>query len=193
VYHCAERVRRYKSLWLRLGLLTQEFGTALGYSYACSLLVFFVQQVLAVYGLLSEMGRGFDVVNSTFAVSAVMFTYAIFVICDAGQLATEQVCPQLNFLTKTIASKVRTTGWKQVHNVRFQVLTAESMKITAFWDIASCSLVHVDRRFRGAYFLHYQGVFIAQMMEAVSTYETSINFYETTRHIFRECCHIRAK
>jgi hypothetical protein len=29
--------------------------------------------------------------------------------------------------------------------------------MTAFWDIAPCSLVEVDRRFRGAYCLHYQG------------------------------------
>jgi hypothetical protein len=28
---------------------------------------------------------------------------------------------------------------------------AESMKITAFWDIAPCNLVEVDPRFRGAY------------------------------------------
>jgi hypothetical protein len=31
------------------------------------------------------------------------------------------------------------------------------MKIRAFWDIAQCSLVVVDRRFRGAYCLHEQG------------------------------------
>jgi hypothetical protein len=31
----------------------------------------------------------------------------------------------------------------------FQVLTAASMKLTAFWDVASCSLVEVNRRFRG--------------------------------------------
>jgi hypothetical protein len=30
--------------------------------------------------------------------------------------------------------------------VRFQVLTAASMKVTLFWDIAQCSLVEVDRR-----------------------------------------------
>jgi hypothetical protein len=34
--------------------------------------------------------------------------------------------------------------------VRFQVLTAASMKIGAFWNIAQCSLVGVDRRFIGA-------------------------------------------
>jgi hypothetical protein len=28
--------------------------------------------------------------------------------------------------------------------------------MTAFWSIAPCSLVEVDRRFRGAYCLHYQ-------------------------------------
>jgi hypothetical protein len=41
--------------------------------------------------------------------------------------------------------------------VRFQVLTAASMKIGALWDIAPCSLVGVDRRFRGAYCLNHQG------------------------------------
>jgi hypothetical protein len=42
-------------------------------------------------------------------------------------------------------------------HVRFQVLTPASMKMMTFWDIASCSLVEVDRRFRGAHYLHHQG------------------------------------
>jgi hypothetical protein len=32
-----------------------------------------------------------------------------------------------------------------------------SHEMTAFWDIASCSLTEVDRRFRGAYCQHHQG------------------------------------
>jgi hypothetical protein len=40
-----------------------------------------------------------------------------------------------------------------ISNARFQVLTAEIMKIRAFWDTAPYSLVVVDRRFRGAYCL----------------------------------------
>jgi hypothetical protein len=40
--------------------------------------------------------------------------------------------------------------------VRFQVLTAASMKIRTFWDIAPCGLVVVDRRFRSVYCLHHQ-------------------------------------
>jgi hypothetical protein len=42
---------------------------------------------------------------------------------------------------------------KTSKHVRFQVLTAVSTKMRAFWNIAPCSLVEVDRRFRGAYCL----------------------------------------
>jgi hypothetical protein len=41
--------------------------------------------------------------------------------------------------------------------VRFQVLTAASMKMRPFWDTAPYSLVGADRRFRGAYCLRHQG------------------------------------
>jgi hypothetical protein len=53
----------------------------------------------------------------------------------------------------------------------FQVLTAASMKKTAFWNIAPCSLVEADRRFRGA----------IALMEAVRTSETCVYFNNTTR------------
>jgi hypothetical protein len=49
-----------------------------------------------------------------------------------------------------------------------------SEKTRAFWDVAPCSLVRVDRRFRGAY------EFIT-LMEAVRTSETSVFFNEITR------------
>jgi hypothetical protein len=48
------------------------------------------------------------------------------------------------------------------------------MKMTAFWDIAPCSLVEVDRRFSGAYCLVYQS---AETLD------------ETTRRYIPECCH----
>jgi hypothetical protein len=40
--------------------------------------------------------------------------------------------------------------------VTFQGLTAAIMKITVFWDVVPCSLVEIDRRFRGTYCLHHQ-------------------------------------
>jgi hypothetical protein len=42
------------------------------------------------------------------------------------------------------------------------------MKMAVFWVVAPCSLVEVYRRF------------IALMMEAASTSETSVNFHQTT-------------
>jgi hypothetical protein len=61
----------------------------------------------------------------------------------------------------------------------FQVLTATSMKMTVFWDVAQCSLVQIDRRFRGG------------IIEAVSTSETSVNFYQTTRRNIAEDSHLQ--
>jgi hypothetical protein len=42
-------------------------------------------------------------------------------------------------------------------DVRFQVLAAANIQMTVFWDIASCGVIEVDRRFRGVYCLHHQG------------------------------------
>jgi hypothetical protein len=72
-----------------------------------------------------------------------------------------------------------------IHNVcDFRFSRAASMKFRVFWDVAPCSQVDVDRRFRGAYCLHHQGV--ALIMEAVCTSETSININLTTRHYIPE-------
>jgi hypothetical protein len=69
--------------------------------------------------------------------------------------------------------------------LRFQVPTAASKKTTVFWDTPPCSLVEVDRRFGGAYWLHRQD---DVMMETVTAFETSGNFYETTLQSIPEDC-----
>jgi hypothetical protein len=56
-------------------------------------------------------------------------------------------------------------------DVRFQVLTASSMKFRVLWDILPCSQIDVDRRFR----------LIALIMEAARTSETSVDIDLTTR------------
>jgi hypothetical protein len=35
--------------------------------------------------------------------------------------------------------------------LRFQVVTALSLKMAVFWDVAPCSLVEIDQRFRDAF------------------------------------------
>jgi hypothetical protein len=41
--------------------------------------------------------------------------------------------------------------------VPFQFITATITKIVVFWDVAPCSLVQIDGRFRGIYYLRDQG------------------------------------
>jgi hypothetical protein len=61
--------------------------------------------------------------------------------------------------------------------MRFEVVTAVRIKMAVFWVVEPCSLVEVYRRFRD---VPTSGL-IALMMEAASTCETSVNFYQTTR------------
>jgi hypothetical protein len=58
--------------------------------------------------------------------------------------------------TVTIGTKVNIAVVSDKH-MRYKVLTAASMKMIAFWDMAPCSLVEVDGRFRGAYCLRHRG------------------------------------
>jgi hypothetical protein len=75
--------------------------------------------------------------------------------------------------------------WKtNVHYlVRFHDFSSASMKFRVFWDVAPCSKVDVDRRFRGAHCLHHQGVL---MMEVALISETSANINLTTRRYIPE-------
>jgi hypothetical protein len=61
------------------------------------------------------------------------------------------------------------------------------MKVAVFWTVAPYSLGEVYRRFRGTCCL------IVLMMEAVSTSETSLNFYQTTRRYNPEDSQVQNK
>jgi hypothetical protein len=47
-------------------------------------------------------------------------------------------------------------NYKDDEYMKFPVLTAASMKITVFGDVASCSLVEIGRRFARTHRLHHQ-------------------------------------
>jgi hypothetical protein len=91
----------------------------------------------------------------------------------------------------------------RMKNVRFQVFTAASMKVTVFWDVVPWSGGDIYRRFRGAKFLPCptdfhnsnqflsRGLLIALMMEAACTSETSVNFYQNTRRNIPEDSHLQ--
>jgi hypothetical protein len=54
--------------------------------------------------------------------------------------------------------------------MRFQLLMAASMKMTAFWDIVPCTIVSEV----------HTAFIITMMMEALCTSEMSVYFYEIT-------------
>jgi hypothetical protein len=62
--------------------------------------------------------------------------------------------------------------------MRFQVLMAARMKMTAFCDIAPCSLVEVDC--------------VLEVLTAsiINTSETLVNFYETAQCNIPKGCHL---
>jgi hypothetical protein len=64
--------------------------------------------------------------------------------------------------------------------------------MTVFWDVSLCSLVEVYQRFRGAYCLHHQGalIIISLILEAASTCEILVNFYQTTQQNIPEDSHL---
>jgi hypothetical protein len=69
--------------------------------------------------------------------------------------------------------------------VIFQVLAAASMKMMAFWDIAACNFVQVDRS--------TTSIIRTLMMETVRTSEMSVCLYGTTRPYIQEGCHLHCR
>jgi hypothetical protein len=47
-------------------------------------------------------------------------------------------------------------GMKRVLRHLYKIKIENAVEETAFWDIEPCGIVEVQRRFRGAYCLHYQ-------------------------------------
>jgi hypothetical protein len=60
------------------------------------------------------------------------------------------------------------------------------MKMTAFWNIAPCTLVEVDRRFQSCVTVSI----IVLMIRAVRASETWVYFNEATRSYIPEDCHL---
>jgi hypothetical protein len=60
--------------------------------------------------------------------------------------------------------------------------------MAVFCNVTPCRLVDINRRYRGAFFIHHQGDFnhIVLMMEAVIASETSVNIYHSSRCIIPE-------
>jgi hypothetical protein len=65
-------------------------------------------------------------------------------------LLTHILCLTRYSITHRILARFKKSGNSRFYCMRFQAVTAATMTLKAFWDIAPCSLVTVDRRFRDA-------------------------------------------
>jgi hypothetical protein len=72
----------------------------------------------------------------------------------ASLRTTYACCTSVNPFTHHPLCHLLVHPWISLDLVEVKGLTATRMKLTVFWDVASCSLVAFDRRFRGAYCLH---------------------------------------
>jgi hypothetical protein len=57
--------------------------------------------------------------------------------------------------TKLVQLKKQSRG--RAYKAGFQVLTAPTMKVTVFWNVALCTLVVPEQCLRDAYCHHHQG------------------------------------
>jgi hypothetical protein len=60
--------------------------------------------------------------------------------------------------------------------------------MSVLWDVASCSLVEIDRRFRGIYCLHHR-----PEEEKLCFSETIDHLHKTTRHSITEDGHLHVR
>jgi hypothetical protein len=83
-----------------------------------------------------------------------------------------------NFATLVVIvfskSRLRLHKFRSVYYLRFEVLTAVSMKIAVFWVVATGSLVEVYQRFRGPCCLHHQGDRPTTRLHGATTQKTAI-------------------
>jgi hypothetical protein len=74
-----------------------------------------------------------------------------------------------------VVDRERAHSFHEQSRILNEISGSHPGEMAVFWDVATCNLVEIDRRFRDVYCLHYQGAGIA-----VSTSETCMYFYQTT-------------
>jgi hypothetical protein len=102
-----------------------------------------------------------------------------------GHPTSIQVTPQNRILEKV-------TIWSDNQEIPCLYLTQRfiTFNMTDFWDVAPCSLVETDRRFKGAYCLHHQGNPLAWWWGQYAALKRQSTSKETTRLNIPEGCHL---
>jgi hypothetical protein len=67
-------------------------------------------------------------------------------------------------------------------NVRLELLTVSTVKISVFWDVDPCSLIDCDQHFRGTCCLHLEDRSSALKMEVAGLFKMLVMIHQATQH-----------
>ena len=82
------KINSYRTLWLHLSKLTQEFGNSNGVTYGTQTLLLFAVSVLVTYGFMVELTERFD---KRLFCSGLVFQVIIFLQCNSAHGAANEV------------------------------------------------------------------------------------------------------
>jgi hypothetical protein len=92
-------------------------------------------------------------------------------------------------------SKMKTRKLELQYLVRLDISTVTSMKMAAFWDDTLHSLVDIDRRFRGTYFLYHLDYGVSKILWNVTHFLSDYTVQHTRRQPYstrmRQCIYVR--
>ncbi|KAJ9593268.1 hypothetical protein L9F63_015182, partial [Diploptera punctata] len=77
-------------LWCCLSKLTQDLGNTTGYTYGSLMILYFTMKLLGTYGFMSQIKLGKIWITVGFLVTAVIYTWLIFVLCNAAHRVTNK-------------------------------------------------------------------------------------------------------
>jgi hypothetical protein len=94
-----------------------------------------------------------------------------------GRVISERIFEKYGVISTGSGYSTTAGFWKHINwRVRFQVLTAASMKVRiVFWDVLPCKII-VDRRFRDACCLYHQGWGSTIILHGSTSQKTILTF-----------------
>jgi gustatory receptor len=82
------KISNYRTLWLHLSKLAQDFGNATGLTYGGQTLLHFAISVLVIYGFMLELPESFNYILFSFGL---LFQVIIYLQCNCAHGAANEV------------------------------------------------------------------------------------------------------
>jgi gustatory receptor len=84
-------IARYKALWLQFSRVVRQTGMATCYTYGFYVLYLFLMLTVSMYGLLSNMTKGFQPRLLYLVGDSLITGTELYIICDGANSVTREV------------------------------------------------------------------------------------------------------